>query len=41
MRVYGEMRDEMLTVGMPVRFEELYRTGYRRVYRLVWALPFA
>jgi predicted RNA polymerase sigma factor len=38
MRVYGEMRDEMLTVGMPVRFEELYRTGYRRVYRLVWAL---
>ena len=38
MRVYGEMREEMLTVGMPVRFEELYRTGYRRVYRLVWAL---
>jgi RNA polymerase sigma-70 factor, ECF subfamily len=38
MRVYEEMRDEMLTVGVPVRFEELYRTGYRRVYRLVWAL---
>ena len=32
------MRDEMLTVGAPVRFEELYRTGYRRVYRLAWAL---
>jgi RNA polymerase sigma-70 factor, ECF subfamily len=28
----------MLTVGTPVRFEEFYRTGYRRVYRLVWAL---
>ena len=38
MRVYGEMQDEMLTVGTPVRFEELYRTGFRRVYRLVWAL---
>jgi RNA polymerase sigma-70 factor (ECF subfamily) len=32
------MRDEMLTVGTPVRFEEFYRSGYRRVYRLVWAL---
>lgn len=28
----------MLTVGLPVRFEEFYRDGYRRVYRLVWAL---
>ncbi len=38
MRVYGELREELLTVGMTVRFEELYRTGYRRVYRRVWAL---
>lgn len=28
----------MLTVGTPVRFEEFYRVGYRRVYRLIWAL---
>lgn len=32
------VRDDILTVRSPVRFEELYRAGYRRVYRLIWAL---
>lgn len=32
------MNDKTLTVRQSLDFEDFYRTGYRHVYRLVWAL---